>query len=191
MQMSAIMLAAGLSRRIGEQDKLLLNYKGKTIFQHAVELLDCLPCCEKILVTTENRLSCIDLPESVKPVINLNPEIGQSESLRLGLKFATGEQYLFLNADQPRLNITNLSPLLELARHDADKIIYPTIEGMPCTPIIFPSRFRNDLLKQTGDAGGRAIRTSYPQFCLGLAVDNPFDFMDVDCLEDYEALCSL
>jgi len=188
-KMSAILLASGLSRRMGEQDKLLLEYKGKTLLSHAVELLDALPCREKFLVTIERRLYGIALPRTVSAIINTTPQVGQSESLRLGLKAATGQWYLFLNADQPRLAFAGLKPMFELARANPEKIIYPAINGSPTTPVLFPAAFRAALLEQTGDAGGRAVRAAHPQSCLAFEPNNPQDFADIDCLEDYMALC--
>jgi len=88
---SAILLAAGLSRRMGSQDKLLLEYKGKALIEHAVSLLDSLPCREKILVAGSQHIETIHLPTGVVPVVNNNPQVGQSESLRLGIATATGQ----------------------------------------------------------------------------------------------------
>ena len=186
--MSAILLAAGLSRRMGKQDKLLLMQGGKTLLAHAVTLLDSLPCREKILVISPQRLARITLPKGICVVINHNPQAGQSESLRLGLEKATGSQYLFLNADQPFLSLAALTPLLTLAKENVDNIIHPVVNAKPCSPVVFPARFRADLLAQTGDTGGRAVRAAHPQACLTFEPENPQDFMDIDCLEDYRRL---
>ena len=188
-KISGILLASGLSRRMNGQDKLLLEYRGKTLLEHALALLDSLPCHEKIFVTTAQKISGIAVPPAINTIINHNAHAGQSESLRLGVKPATGEGYLFLNADQPLLTASMLEPMLSLAKENPDKIIYPEINGRPCTPVLFPARFRDALLKQTGDAGGRAVRLSNPQACLAFEVENPQDFMDIDNMEDYLRLC--
>ena len=190
MKISAIMLAAGLSRRMGEEDKLLLDYKGKPLIQHAVDLLCRLPCEEKILVTTQPRLFKVFLPQpqEILTVVNSRPEAGQSESLRLGLLESTGDHYLFLNADQPRLSLDSLRLLLEFAQKNQDKIIYPSINGNPCSPALFPARFRLQLMELTGDTGGRTLRAAYPEDCLSFEAGNPDEFVDIDCLEDYWAL---
>lgn len=187
---SAILLAAGLSRRMGRQDKLLLEYKGKPLLWHAVQLLASLPCREKILVTSPQRLESIALPCGVKAVINHTPQDGQSKSLRLGLEAATGDRYLFLNADQPRLRLSALAPMFELAAQHTEKIIYPVVDGNPCTPVLFPARFRAALFSQTNDTGGRAVRAANPEACLTFDAENPQNFMDVDSLEDYRVLCA-
>ncbi|MCL2578447.1 MAG: nucleotidyltransferase family protein [Oscillospiraceae bacterium] len=184
---SGILLAAGLSRRMGA-DKLLLEYAGQTLLARAVALLGSLPCREKILVTTAGRLSAIDLPAGIRAIVNPNPGIGQSESLRLGLAAAARRNYLFLNADQPRLYPDALAPLFTLAGENPEKIVFPTVNGQPCPPVLFPAVFREDLLAQTGDAGGRAVRTANPELCLTFEVGNPEDFLDVDTPQDYRRM---
>jgi len=198
---SAIMLAAGLSARMGGRDKLLLEYMGKTLLQRAVELLDSLPVSEKILVTTGARLKHIcDLPclavpgvtagetaarapgapPAIRVVINPAPETGQSKSLRLGLGAASGEWFLFLTGDQPLLTPGHIQPMLELAERNADKIIFPSINGKPCSPSLFAASFRDELLSLTGDTGGRAVRDKSPQACLAFVAEYPEGFIDID-----------
>lgn len=183
-KVSAVLLAAGLSRRMGG-DKLLLPYMGKPLLARAVELMGALPFHEKILVTTPARLDKIHLPAGVTPVLNLRPELGQGESLRLGTGAATGEHYLFLAADQPLLDAAVLRWLLSHAKKNADKIVYPVVEGKPCNPAIFPALFRAELLSLSGDTGGRAVRLAHPESCLALEAREPAVFLDIDCREDY------
>jgi len=186
-RVSAILLAAGLSRRMEGRDKLRLVYGGMTLLERAVRLLDSLPFYEKILVTAPARFCGIALPPSVRTVMNPFPEDGQSGSVRLGVSAASGKWYLFLMADQPRLSAENLLPLLALAREN-DKIIFPTVNGRPCSPTLFPARFRAELLSLTGDTGGRTVREAHPEACLGLEVKYPNDFRDIDSESDYTAL---
>ena len=217
-RISAILLAAGISRRMGGRDKLLLEYEGKSLLQRAVELLDFLPVYERILVTTKARFEFINsqyiltptlsarktlsqvefMPavhasnpqHPIRAIINPNPEKGQSGSLRLGLNAASGDCYLFLAADQPLLTHTCLQPMFELAETNADKIIFPSINGVPCTPTLFPARFREDLLSLTGDTGGRAVREAYPESCLAFDVKHPVCFIDIDSETDYQVILS-
>jgi molybdenum cofactor cytidylyltransferase len=186
-RISAILLAAGTSRRMGGRDKLLLGYEGTSLLRRAVGLLDNLPVYERILVTTQERFEHIN-SQSICTIINPRPEDGQSVSLRLGLNAASGDWYLFLAADQPLLTQACLQPMFELAETNADKIIFPSISGVPCTPTLFPARFREDLLSLTGDTGGRVVRTAYPESCLEYDVKHPECFIDIDSEADY---CSL
>jgi len=191
LQISAILLASGLSKRMGGTDKLFLSYKGKTLLQHAVDLLDSQSFYEKILVTTSERLKYVDRPQQIRIIMNHNPEAGQSESLRLGVEAATGESYLFFAADQPRLAPTDLHLILASARVNKNKIIYPSIDGNPSTPTLFPASFRSDLLNLTGDVGGRAVRDTYPEACLPVEVECRKDFFDIDSEEDWKKMLAM
>ena len=190
-KVSAIILAAGFSRRFSGrmgQDKLLLDYRGKTLLQCAVDLCNGLPVFEKILVTTSVRLEKLSLPPGVLTVVNEKPDLGMSESLRLGVFAAAGDAYLFMAADQPKLSSKALLTMINKAMRNPDKIIHPLIEGKPCMPALFPSCFREELLNLTGDIGGRAVRIAHPEACLAFDAGNPEEYMDIDSEEDYTSL---
>jgi len=199
-KISLILLAAGCSERMGDRDKLLLLYNGKSILQHAVDLLSALSVMsdgicsasfdmtlgvEKIIVTTLERSKNIHIPEDVKLIFNNKPEMGQSESIKLGLKFAAGSSYMFMVADQPKLTIDDIKPLLSAVQGNTDKIIYPIVKGKPATPVIFPALFKTVLLSLTGDKGGREIRNNNPKSCIEINVENPDNFIDIDTMKEY------
>ena len=186
-RISCVLLAAGLSRRMGE-DKLMLPYRGRALLQHAVQLLGDLPVFERIIVTSEGRLGRIELPPGVRAVINPRPEEGQSGSLRLGLEAASGEWYLFLAADQPLLTVSDLQPLLDLADDRARIIAFPSINGEPRMPALFSACFRDELLSVRGDSGGREVRESNPGSCIEVAPEHPERFLDIDDVGDYKQI---
>jgi len=162
------------------EDKLLIEFQGRTLLQRAVMLMVGLPVCERILVTTAGRLESLALPNGVRAVVNPAPEEGQSGSVRLGVAAATGEWYFFMLADQPLLNRGDLLPLLECAGDRDGRIIYPVINGNPGAPSLFSSRFRPELLALSGDTGGRAVREAHPEACTEFKPERPEHFMDVD-----------
>ena len=185
-KISAILLAAGLSRRMGGIDKLLLGYEGETFLSRAVSLMDGLPVFEKILVTTSARLERARVPSGVSVLVNPRPEDGQSGSMRVGLEAATGDHYLFLMADQPLLEAEDLAPILAAAHRGL--IVFPVVYGKPCTPALFSSVFRGELLSCSGDSGGRSVREGHPESCRAVEVANPRRFLDVDSTGTYDAL---
>lgn len=189
LKVSAILLAAGLSRRMGG-DKLLLEYRGRSLLMHSIDLLDNLPVHERILVTSDARTEFIALPSGVRMLVNHFPENGQSKSIHIGIESATGTHYLFLTADQPGLKLEDLMPLLEAAESNADKIVFPVIDGKPSSPALFPRRFRSELLNLSGDTGGRIVRDANPEMCFVIEPENPKNFMDIDSVEDYDDFIS-
>ena len=177
-KISAILLAAGLSRRMGGVDKLLLDYNGKPLLSRAIALMNSLPVYEKILVSTAERLKRVSVPDSVRVLINPSPKDGLSGSMCLGVKAACGDYYLFLAADQPLLEAADLRPVLDAA--EEGRIVYPTAEGKPSTPALFSAVFREELLVQSGDCGGRLVRMAHPEACCAVEAENPGHFFDID-----------
>jgi len=170
------------------EDKLLLAYQGKPLLQCVVDMLAGLPVYEKIIVTTESRLRKIDLPPGVQRVVNPDPEAGQSGSVRLGVENSAGTHFFFLAADQPQLTSFVLLPLLSAAEANPEMIIFPAINGKPCSPTLFPSFFRKKLLALSGDKGGRELRNAFPEMCYAVEPEFPEFFLDIDSKENYEEL---
>ena len=195
MKITAILLAAGLSRR-AKKDKLLLEYHGRLLLQRSIDLLSELNVYQRIIITGEARLAHIILPDNLEAVINQQPEKGQSESIKIGIKVAQTRQaaqttpetpthYLFLTADQPMLTVNDIKPLLEAALVNPSKIICPIIDSEPNSPVIFPVKFQKELLSLSGDTGGRVIRDANKEHCMGIEPDKPENFRDIDSMEDY------
>ena len=185
MRISAILLAAGLSQRMDE-DKLLLEYQGRSLLQHSIDLLSELPVFERFIVTTEVRVANMTIPAEVRLIINNSPAIGQSESIRLGVTEAKGTHYLFLVADQPKLTSADLMPIINAEK--CDSIVFPVVDSEPRSPTMFPSSFRFELLSLSDDSGGRVVRDAHPEVCHAIVPERPENFVDIDNMEDYKKL---
>ena len=187
MKISAILLAAGLSKRMG-RDKLLLDYNGKSLLQHSVDLLSGLPVYERIVITSKTRYESVILPSEISALINDKPETGISGSIKICLEAAKGTHYLFLNADQPKLTLADILPLIESALANQSKIVFPIIDSKPTSPAIFPESYRLELLNLSGDSGGRIVRDAHPELCLAVTPALPVNFEDIDNKGDYQDL---
>jgi molybdenum cofactor cytidylyltransferase len=170
------------------EDKLLLEYNGKTLLQHSIDLLQNLPVYERIIVTTNARQNQITIPHTIKLCINPYPEQGISSSIKVGIKAAAGTHYLFLAADQPMLTANDLQPLLDATTANPKRIIFPVIDSKPSSPTIFPSTFKEQLLNLRGDNGGRVIRDANKELWHTIQPENPSNFTDIDRPEDYTNL---
>ena len=100
--MKTILLAAGLSTRMGCQ-KLLLPFQGGTVLSVVLEQLLQSSLTPVIMVTSGDIFRKITLlPPEVIPVINPAPERGQSESMRLGLEqLEEGNDFCLMLGDLP------------------------------------------------------------------------------------------
>ena len=83
MNLSLVVLAAGASRRFGAANKLLQLLDGKPLLCHTLELAAALPVMQRAAVCS---VETAPLAEAAGFTVLLNPqpELGQSHSLRLG-----------------------------------------------------------------------------------------------------------
>jgi len=188
---SAIVLAAGLSRRM-TQNKLLLPLEGKPIIEYVLAAVhECHPD-ESILVAQDEALFEIGRAYGFQQVKNPEPEKGQSMSVKLGVAAAKNtNSYLLIVGDQPLLSIPTLRKIMDCSIENPDCIIVPLFDGKYRNPVIFPSLFKENLLALTGDTGGRSIIRNNPDKVLSIEIDDPFSFSDVDTPESYERMKSL
>lgn len=189
MRIDAVILAAGLSSRMG-RNKLLLPYKGKALLRHVLDLALRLKeegvFSSVILVSRAQTLAEICVPPVVTVVENPNPARGKASSLRLGLAQAGGDGFLFLQGDQPLLNPETIAKIL--AKAGPDNIVVPVYNGAPCSPVFFPALFKSELLRAGGDQSGPLVRDRHKDACLEVSIADPAPLWNVNTPEDYQAL---
>jgi len=185
MNVTAIVLAAGLSRRMG-MEKLLLPVDGVPMVQRTLDLVEDLPFAKRILVTVPSIAEVVRTGAEI--VYNPSPELGQGLSVRLGVLAAElSSSLLFFTGDQPFLDEATVRAIL--AAHDGENIVYPVdMDGQPKSPTLFAPCFREDLLALQGDEGGRLVRRRYPGVCCEVRIENPGVLLDVDTPVDYEKI---
>lgn len=188
----AIILAAGQARRMGEL-KQLLPWRGSTIIERVVDCVIASGLAE-IIVVVGHRASEVSQKLAGKPIkIVVNPDYyqGISSSLIFGLK-ALGEKcqgYMVVLGDQPALEAPTLCRLVEaFSQHPA--IVVPIYQGRRGHPVIFPSRYRGELMALMGDRGARSVVESHPDDIIEIEVDTDSIVQDVDDREDYQSLHS-
>ena len=186
LKVSAIIMASGCSLRMGT-NKLFLDYQGETFLERTLNLTKKVSFFERILVISPENLQGLKLPTDLKVVQNTEAQKGQSASVRLGTKAATGEGYLYLTIDQPRLTQALLESLF--SAYSKKNIVFPINQReAPCSPIFFGEIFRSELLKVTGVSGGRVVRNNHPEAWRKIRVDKPECLVDIDTPEEYQTL---
>lgn len=181
---SAIIMASGSSKRMG-RNKVFLKYKNQTFLERTLQLVTDAGFLEVILVIRPEDAEKISVPESVKVVINTQSDTGQSASVRLGAGEAVGQGCLFLTIDQPLLTLEILEKIAGTGK--PDRIVIPTCDGTPSSPVFFGADFFQELLEAEGDNGGRSVRDAHPEAWLTVPVP-VYYLQDVDMPEDYAKL---
>ncbi len=188
MWVSAILLGAGRARRMG-RDNLSLPWGRETILQHCLLTLLRSRVEEIILVVSNRTGKSWDLlgENRVKVVFNDDPRKGMSQSIRCGIQSLNprSEGILIALGDQPFLKVNTVNALLDAFREKKEKIIIPCYKGERGHPVIFPIRYREELLSLEGDEGGRAILERHAEAIHVVRVRSEGVIRDIDTWEDY------
>ena len=189
---SGIILAAGAAQRMGRQ-KLLLDLKGKPVLQWVLEAalsseLDEVVCVVRELKEIQQGISLKH--EKLGWAVNERAAEGQGTSVIAGLKAINpqSEAALFLVGDQPLVKRDLINGLIDLFRKTAALIVAPTFQGQTRNPVLFRRDLFPELLKLTGDRGGRRLIEKYKDKTVFLEWKEEAPFLDVDRWEDYEKL---
>jgi len=189
---TAIVLAAGLSRRMGRA-KLLLPLEGRPVIRITVE---------RVLASGIPRVVVVTGPEprpleealtgiTVTFAINPSPESGQASSIKFGMKALPRETEaaLIVLGDQPFLPAAVIPSLLAARRSAATPIVAPRYRDGRGNPVLFGSGMFPELLELSGDQGARSIIERDPGRVTLVDFDVPMP-EDVDTPEDYGRLRS-
>jgi molybdenum cofactor cytidylyltransferase len=187
---SAIVLAAGESKRMGKS-KLLLKWQGKIILKHVLDNLLNSRVDEVILVLgpEADRILKRVPAEKVKIVINPDYKEGMSASIRQGLRAMDekAKAFLIVLGDQPGISKEVLDRLItDFQRiHPKKNIVLPTYRGSRGHPVLFSVKYLKEALRLKGDVGCRQILMDHPEDILAIEMDTDAVLNDIDTPEDY------
>ena len=187
---AAVVLAAGLSRRMG-QAKLLMPVGGRAIVRYVVESV-LAGGVDLVWVVTGPDVEPIAAALSgleVQIAVNPAPEEGQASSLRAGIAAlpASVDAVLIALGDQPSLAPSIIPALLAARRTTPKLIVAPRYRDGQGNPVLFKREIFPELLRLTGDQGARPIIQKEPARVEWVELDLPMP-PDVDTLDDYEKI---
>jgi molybdenum cofactor cytidylyltransferase len=187
---AAVILAAGLSRRMG-QAKLLMLLDGRAIVRHAVEAV-LTGGVDSVWVVSGPAVEAIEAALAgldVQIVVNPAPEDGQAGSVRAGIAAlpVSADSALIALGDQPMLS-PSIIPALLAARRTSDKaIVAPRYRDGQGNPVLFKREIFPELLRLDGDQGARPIIQKDPARVEWVDLDLAMP-ADVDTPGDYEKI---
>ena len=187
---AAIVLAAGLSRRMG-QAKLLMPVGGRAIIRYVVESV-LAGGVDSVWVVTGPDVEPIEAALAgfeVQIVVNPAPEAGQAGSVRTGIAALppSVEAVLIALGDQPALAPSIIPALLAARRASPKLIVAPRYRDGQGNPVLFKREIFPELLRLTGDLGARPIIQKEPARVEWVDLDLPMP-PDVDTPDDYERI---
>lgn len=185
---SAVILAAGLSRRMG-QPKLLLPLGTRTVIEHVVDRVSRANIREVIVVlgAWHQEIANLLTPRNVKLCYNPRYAEGQASSVAAGSAAVSedSEGIMFVPGDLPLIVPEYLNRLIEEFYRSQALIV----KSMAGTPAIFSTKLRQALTELSGDTGGRQLLDKYKDELVIVPADQ--EALDIDTPEDYREVLQL
>ncbi len=185
---AAIVLAAGLSRRMGNANKLMQPLHGQAIVKHVVQA--CLNVSDHpvtvVIGHEADVIRNVIAGERVHCVENPSYKDGQMTSVDAGLRAAPdAENYLLALGDQPFLSAGSLAELL--AAHDLNaegRITVPFVDGTRGNPIVIPAAQRTRMLTDPVNLGCRKLTRTSPELVHMFSSNDRSFVFDIDTPDD-------
>lgn len=195
LQVGAIVLAAGMSRRMGAA-KPFLELNGKPLFRHAVERAVESGLHPVVLITGEHSERMRQLTSDLSQVeVVDNPDFwtGMASSLRVGIAAVKGraDAALVFLADQPLVPDAVVQGLVDTycSRHaEGVRIVRPLYAGNAGHPVLFAAPLFDELSQVSGDQGGKEVVSRYKQQMAAVFFEQAEWGLDVDTPEEYQTL---
>ncbi len=186
---SAILLAAGESKRMG-RTKLLLKWGQRTIIEKSVDILLASKIDELIVVLGHQAQAVLRKlgARRLKTVINHQYRMGMSTSIRRGLGEVSpeSEAILIALADQPFVETDLIDHLIDIHRQNPHGIVLPSYKGERGHPVILDRfRYGEEMGNLTGDVGCKPILNRHPEDILEVEVKSEGVIADIDSWEEY------
>jgi len=159
---TAILLAAGQSKRLKNENKLTKLFKGKPLINHILYSLIKSKVNKIIIVLGFEHLKIktkLLKNKKINFVINKNYKKGMSSSIKTGLKKLpkNSKGFLIVLGDMPNITKTTINKIcLSIIRSDKE-IILPKFKNKTGNPIGFKQSMIKNIYKIKGDRGAKNI----------------------------------
>lgn len=187
--MMALLLAAGLSTRMGCQ-KLLLPFGRSTVVETVIDNIRRAGFQQVCAVFSNQVAESVAARQPwLRAGINPAPERGQSSSLLIGLNMLpAGEDFCIMLGDLPLASSESIAALAASfnALPPDKSVLTPCRNGVFGHPMFYRAIWRDRFQSATGDAGGRKLLMNHD--CEIVRVDAPDGhFRDLDTPADYKS----
>jgi molybdenum cofactor cytidylyltransferase len=189
--------------------KLLLLLDGRPVLAHVIEATLASQARPVIVVLGHQA----DLVRSHIHSYLTHPDIilvnntdylqGMSTSMHMGIQvFTTGnsekpafshlvDSTLIILGDQPMITSRVIDALIMTYRMTGKRIIAPRYDGKRGSPVLFDASLFSELMKVTGDEGGRTVLERHSQEVELIEVGDALANYDVDTWEAYQQVVEI
>jgi len=157
---SAILLAAGQSKRMEGENKLIKKIQGIPLIKLSVKNILASSISELVIVLGHQKEiieKLIDENKKIKIVFNKDFEKGMATSIKTGIKNLSKETEAFFIClgDMPMVN-KDIFNLLIKSKNNKE-IIVPTYKNKQSNPILFSKSMIKKIMTIQGDVGAKKI----------------------------------
>lgn len=193
--LTGIVLAAGASTRMGEENKLLLPFQDKTVLGSVVEAICASPVDDVIVVTGHQDRQIRDILAHQRVRIAYNPEFaeGIATSIRRGILAGTQDTdgFVLCLGDMPFITDLTIRRLCEVFIHEQQpSIVVATFRGRRSHPVVFHREFRTTLMQMHGDGGVQPILEEKANAVVEVEVRDERVLADIDTWDTYDSMGS-
>jgi molybdenum cofactor cytidylyltransferase len=190
-RVAAVVLAAGMARRMEGRNKLLATLEGAPIVTRVVDMLLASKARPVLVVVGHEatRVRAALEGRDVRFVHNASYEEGLGASLRAGIE-ALGEEpagvegALVALGDMPWIRSAQVDALIDaFDPRGPNSICVPVHEGKRGHPVLWSARHFGELQKLSGDVGARALLELHANAISAVAIDDAAVHLDIDTPE--------
>lgn len=183
-EIAAVLLAAGLSRRMGGRNKLLAEAGGEAMVRRAARVL--LDSGLEVVAVTGNAREDVEAALAdleVKTVYNPDYRAGQRASVRAGLATVAGrcDAVMVALADQPFLTPGDIAALLDAYRRSRrDSFLVPYYRGRRGNPVVVPAGLAKEIIARPPQDGQGPLTELFPDRVERFEAPNDHYVRDID-----------
>ena len=188
---SAILLAAGQSKRMNGENKLAKEIQGIPLIKLSVKNILASSINELIIVLGHQKEiieKLIDKNEKIKFIFNKDFESGMASSIKTGLDNLSKktESFFICLGDMPMVSHDIYDQLIK--SKDNKEIIVPTYKGQQGNPVLFNKSMKEKIMDITGDSGAKKILELNKDKILNLEINDQSIAKGFNTQDDFNSL---
>jgi molybdenum cofactor cytidylyltransferase len=192
MKIAGLILAAGCSSRMGDENKLMMPFQGKPMLNHVVNASLNSNLTQTFVVVGHQSSEIKNLVQSddIQCVENEQWETGMASSIVAGIsQLKQFDGFLILLGDMPLVTPELINEII--VHSSADKIVIPIKDGLHGNPVFFGSKFRDELLTLYGDSGAKKVIQNNLSSMIKIKIQSNTIFKDYDTKESLESVAGV
>jgi molybdenum cofactor cytidylyltransferase len=184
-KVAAIILAAGMSRRMGKANKLLEPINNELMVKRVTRQVLASQVEQVMLVTGHEaeKVQAALIDEDIKIVHNPDFAEGLSTSLHCGLTHLSGDidAAVICLADMPAVSSVIIDRLIAAFNPEENRLIcVPFYQGQRGNPVVLAKRFFSEMNELSGDKGAREFLQKYADLVCEVEIDDEGILYDID-----------